>query len=76
MKEAKKVSKRVRNGMVKQYNTELEHDDRLGANPDQSSPVRQVTRNRARNKAKRAKRRQSVDEYDSDLDYSPIQGLR
>jgi hypothetical protein len=76
MKEAKQASKRALDGAVKRDDTDVKDEGHIEANPDQSSPVRQVTRNRARNKAKRAKRRQTVDKGDSDLDYSPIQGYR
>lgn len=76
MKEAKQASKRAQDGAVKRDDMDVKNESHIGANLDQSSPVRQVTRNRARNRAKRAKHHQIVDDDDSDLDYSPIQGYR
>lgn len=76
MKEAKKANKRLPNGAIKRDNADIKDEDLIDANPDQSSPSRQVTRNRAQNKAKRARRRQTAQEDDSDLDYSPIRGNR
>ena len=76
MKEAKKANKRLPNGAIKRESADIKDESLIDANPDQSSPSRQVTRNRAQNKAVRARRRRAVQDDDSDLDYSPIQGNR
>ena len=76
MKDAKKAAKRDPSGMIKRDKAPVKNESLIEPNPDESSPIRQVTRNRARNQAKRAKRLQVVDEEDSDAPYSPIQGQR
>ena len=76
MKEAKKATKCAPNGAIKTDHADVKDERLTEANPDQSSPSRQVTRNRARNKAKRARRRQTVDDDETDANYSPIQGIR
>lgn len=75
-KEAKKAAKRDPSGATKRDDRAVKDETFIAANPDESSPSRHVTRNRARNKAKRTKHLQAVNEDDGDLDYSPIQGLR
>lgn len=76
MKEAKKANKRLPNGAIKRDSAEIKDESLIDASSDLSSPSRQVTRNRAQNKAKRARRRQTAQEDDSDLEYRPIQGNR
>ena len=74
-KDVKKNAKRLPRGAIKRSNADMK-DERRDTPLLLSSPSRQITRNRVRNKATRARLLQTVTGDDSDADYPPVPALR
>jgi hypothetical protein len=66
MKEAKQAAKREPNGRIK--SEVIENDFKTNVVLDQSSPLGQVTRNRERSKAQRARHHQTINRDDNEVE--------